>query len=156
MTKPQKHPDDSKFYCGARRCRKSAWQTPEYLTEDDWKNTRDAVSALKADDLPTFNRILRRPGFHEVFFNRVIAWPEGARYYTQSSNPRTYFKSMQSSELPRLLIALAEHDKQMGLPRVSPPQPDRLHAAPAVQQAQRLMKVKQSTPRHRPPTSIPK
>ena len=123
--KIKKHKDDSSFYCGEKRCRKSAWLTPEYLTPDDWKNTRDAVAALNAKDMSAFNTILRRPGYKEAFFYRVIAWPEGARYYYQAHKPINYFNMIVQHVLPKLKLAMAEHDKVLNTPR--PPQPDRLY-----------------------------
>ncbi len=69
---------DHPFYCYKKQCRKTAWETPEYLTVGDL--------AL----LERLEGVQTEAEFHELayasretaegFFYRVIGWPEGVRY----------------------------------------------------------------------------
>jgi hypothetical protein len=34
--KKEKTKNDHPFYCKVKCCRKSAWETPEHMTADDW------------------------------------------------------------------------------------------------------------------------
>lgn len=75
MTK-NNHP----FYCFKKNCRKTAWDTPEYLTNIDWANLRDVIKIIKKKDFNDFwSFVVLAPGSKD-FFNRVLGWPEGWVY----------------------------------------------------------------------------
>jgi hypothetical protein len=93
MAKIKYHP----FFCHKVGCRKSIKDTPEYLkNEIDIKFLRRIFILFKTDDRSNFNDLLRestgkitesnfKEEVRDLFFNRVIAWPEGKRYYAGAS-----------------------------------------------------------------------
>lgn len=118
MSKTKFHP----FFCYKKQCRKTAWETPEYLTESDWQFVEELIKALEAKDKAAFDKILyfRPKGYPHVkegyedrdyiFFNRVMGWPEGKGYYCRmSSDNHTYFNGFFTHELPNLKKALDNH-----------------------------------------------
>lgn len=105
LTKAQKnHP----FYCFKRGCRKSAWETPEYLTEADWDFTRKVVEILKSgtpDDL--YEALRSDAGQARRFFDVILGWPEGFSYCLERSYvEKTAFEGMRRHELDKLEMAL--------------------------------------------------
>lgn len=66
------------FFCKEKRCRKSAWETPECLKAADWS----LIGEIRhAPTLEAFTKIVYRDSeAASAFFNRVIGWPEGERY----------------------------------------------------------------------------
>jgi hypothetical protein len=83
-TKKTEHP----FYCDKKKCRKTAWGTPEYLTEDDWKAVKEFVDIAETKDADkAFNFIWNLKNLKDTqsFFNRVLGWPEGYTYCQSKS-----------------------------------------------------------------------
>ena len=79
------------FYCSAKGCRKTALDTPEYLTPADWLMVDGVIPALEAGDQVAFDAALRA-GDERAFFNRVIGWPEGISYYLGGSEAGRKFQ----------------------------------------------------------------
>ncbi len=70
------------FFCHKKKTRKTAWNTPEYLTEKDWKDLENVIQLSESNNLNGFNRFVN--GDSRDFFYRVIGWPEGYRYCRES------------------------------------------------------------------------
>lgn len=70
--------DDHPFFCRKKQCRKTAWETPEYLTAADLKllEELDGVGSEGRFHDVVFSSAARAEGF----FYRVIGWPEGLSY----------------------------------------------------------------------------
>ena len=102
-TKREDHP----FYCYAKNCQKSAWATPEFLSEQDWSIVEAMIGALEAGDEPRLLAVVR-PNAEAVFY-RIMAWPEGRQYYAWGSEAARafYFPGFVLRELPKLRTALA-------------------------------------------------
>lgn len=70
------------FYDHKKKCRKTAWQTPEHLTPEDRQTLAALVNVLTANEPGGLAGLLRtlpetaRAGL----FNRVLGWPEGSHY----------------------------------------------------------------------------
>lgn len=81
----------NRFYCARKRCRKTAWETPEYLTQADWKFLKSLLPDIQCLNPAALWQTL---WFHHNFlltrdfFDRVMGWPEGY-VYCQDFN---YFK----------------------------------------------------------------
>lgn len=89
MTKEKFHP----FFSYNRNCRKTAWETPEYLTLLDYDYIQDVIPLLEANKIEELRDYMfptifdgdidsrrTRQEQTEDFFNRVIGWPEGHSY----------------------------------------------------------------------------
>jgi len=78
-----KHKDDSSFYCGEKRCRKTAWDTPEYMTDDDWSFCEQVIELLDKGTAEELYKILwdrENADKTKRFFNQCMGWPEGWVY----------------------------------------------------------------------------
>jgi hypothetical protein len=72
---------DSTFYCDKKKCRKTAWNTPEYLTEDDWVFLVTMIRLLETDDANKIHKAIFNNKVNSFnFFHRVLGWPEGHSY----------------------------------------------------------------------------
>lgn len=73
------------FYCQKKKCRKTAWDTPEYLTAEDWDLSKKVLTAKTGLDyaMILLEAFLDRTA--EGFFNRVLGWPEGFHYCRSAS-----------------------------------------------------------------------
>jgi hypothetical protein len=72
---------DNDFYCEKKKCRKTAWDTPEYLTEDDWAFLIKMIGWLKSNNADKiYEAIFNDRTNAKNFFYRVIGWPEGYSY----------------------------------------------------------------------------
>ncbi|MCK9154510.1 MAG: hypothetical protein M0P12_00200 [Paludibacteraceae bacterium] len=80
MKKEKFHP----FFSYSKGCRKTAWETPEYLTEEDWVFLAGLIPFLESDDIGGARNYLFPLGENwnltEDFFNHTIGWPEGYSY----------------------------------------------------------------------------
>lgn len=101
----------SPFYCHKKNCRKTAWETPEYLTEEDWKMVRGALAALEAGDLDAF--LLAIKPDPDSFFDRILGWPEGYQYMWRGTSKAQifHFSCLKKHEEARLRNSLASHSK---------------------------------------------
>lgn len=76
-TRQKNHP----FYCYKKNCRKTAWQTPEYLNKEDWEFLRQILPLININKGEEFYNFLYADiNKAEIFFNRIIGWPEGFNY----------------------------------------------------------------------------
>lgn len=94
MSKAKFHP----FFCSIKGCRKNIKDTPEYLdNKKDADRLHSILHYLRENDRTGFNKYLNsftenitERGFKEtaseMFFYRVIGWPEGNRYYNEASD----------------------------------------------------------------------
>lgn len=116
---------DHPFFCHNKRCRKTAWDTPEYLTIEDWEQVGKYIEYLEANCKEAFDSVLYfRPSTRLVplpedyeerdfaFFNRIIGWPEGQRYYKNASSD-FYFKMIARKDLPLLKKAVGENKEMI-------------------------------------------
>ncbi|MBK6616538.1 hypothetical protein [Ottowia sp.] len=89
--KPAPHP----FYCHVKKTRKSAWETPEYLTAVDKELIQRLHTVTTGSE---FNAIVyeqgtpreKRLGLDESFFWRIVGWPEGMSYMRTSETYRDW------------------------------------------------------------------
>ena len=72
--KAEEHP----FFCHKKKCRKTAWETPEYLTQADLRllERLDGVDTEEEFSRVVFGSMEDARGF----FHRTIGWPEGLSY----------------------------------------------------------------------------
>ena len=76
MAKKNDHP----FFCHKHHTRKTAWDTPEYLTDADWALAHKMVSVTNGLDYAVSIFEAFENGTAEGYFNRVLGWPEGFHY----------------------------------------------------------------------------
>ena len=96
------------FYCYKKKCRKSAWDTPEYLSDEDWEFVRKAV-LLDVEQLFEMLWMKENAKLCEAFFYKVLGWPEGLTYcrnYGYWQN--TAFPALEKHEFLRLRKLLSE------------------------------------------------
>ena len=102
----------SSFFDYKKNCRKSAWATPEHLSDEDWAFTRAVVKELEGgtpDSL--FALIWEDYGHAMAFFNRILGWPEGLVYCQELSYVhKCAFAGLQRHDLPRLKEAIAKNN----------------------------------------------
>ena len=88
MEKP-KQDHVAPFYCPVKRCRKSAWETPEHLLPSDLKllaelSLVETVDQFTAVVYETEVPQAKRKGHREAYFWRICGWPEGLHYMQDS------------------------------------------------------------------------
>jgi hypothetical protein len=92
MNKNKFHP----FFCHIKGCRKNIKHTPEYLDNRvDANYLHSILHYLKWNDREGFNKYIKESKINtsteeketvsEMFFYRVVGWPEGNRYYAEAS-----------------------------------------------------------------------
>jgi hypothetical protein len=85
------------FFCEIKCCRKNIKDTPEYINNrSDVNYLHSILHYLKWNDREGFNKYLKESKINiltgeketisEMFFYRVIGWPEGNRYYNNASD----------------------------------------------------------------------
>ena len=95
---------ENPFFCAKKKCRKTAWDTPEYMTEEDWDFLEKVITVLETGTPKKFsNLVWKDHGRGKDFFNRVIGWPEGYVYcqnldYCES----TAFRGLKKHDLPKM------------------------------------------------------
>lgn len=78
------------FYCHKKNCRKTVWETPEYLSKEDWDFAKEVVKylSMKSDEGRTklYDFLWDRKNLKltKDFFNHTIGWPEGFVYCQDS------------------------------------------------------------------------
>lgn len=101
-----KHP----FYCTKKKCRKTAWDTPEYLTNEDWEVSKRVLTAKTGLDLAMILLEAFMNHTAEGFFNRVLGWPEGYHYCRSASFiERSMWPGFVQLERPKLQAAVEAH-----------------------------------------------
>jgi len=115
----------SSFYCYKKQCRKTIWDTPEYINKADRKVIARLIECLEKPDFngyEAFNKILNSANkvskvtgkvterVYQMFFDRVIGWPEGVRYYMRGSESyrSSYYNLLQEETLKKIKIALKQ------------------------------------------------
>lgn len=98
----------SPFYCYKKMCRKTAWDTPEYMTEQDWVTLRKFRDIIASKNLKAFMALLDDQTEWASFFHHMVGWPEGRSYcqdwdYTR----RTFLANASGHLLPNIDKALA-------------------------------------------------
>jgi hypothetical protein len=113
----------SSFYCYKKQCRKTLWDTPEYINKADRKVIARLIECLEKPDLngyEAFNKILNSANkvskvtgkvtekVYQMFFDRVVGWPEGVRYYMRGSESyrSSYCNWLQENSLDKIKSAL--------------------------------------------------
>lgn len=99
--------DTHPFYCHKKKCRKTAWDTPEYLTKEDWAELKNIVSLIKNKEITKFYRLAAQ-GKIDFFFNKCIGWPEGKVYCAESLKYVEFvFNSPNMNDIEKLEKCLA-------------------------------------------------
>jgi hypothetical protein len=95
------------FFDKAKGCRKTAWDTPEHLSEKDWQIVGQMIAALEREDELAFHVLVTAS--QDVVFNRILGWPEGRAYYCYGSQTARefYFPGFTGRDLPQLKAAFA-------------------------------------------------
>ncbi|ABM97100.1 hypothetical protein [Methylibium petroleiphilum] len=106
MTKKTEHP----FFCVKKLVRKSAWETPEYLSARDLELARRLVDVSSYDEFASivYERRLTaetRVGNDEAFFYRIVGWPEGMSYMRNAAYGEWAFP-MVRKQIERAAVAL--------------------------------------------------
>lgn len=70
--------NNSPFFCPIKQIRKSAWSTPEYLSDSDWALARAVGGAKSVQEF--HNLVFATDANSEAFFWRIAGWPEGLHY----------------------------------------------------------------------------
>ena len=100
----------SPFYCYKRNCRKTAWDTPEYMTPEDWATLKQFRDAIVSKNLDAFMALTDNREAWSAFFNRMIGWPEGAVCCQDSVFARrTFFPMVSNHMLPKIEQVLQSH-----------------------------------------------
>lgn len=99
-----KKKDDHPFYCWAKQCRKTAWDTPEYITDVDRMMMRQVLVLLNQDDADGLYSLFQsNRKATEDFFNRVIGWPEGFAYCNEMKYVSTTgMRMIMKYDLPKM------------------------------------------------------
>lgn len=97
----------SEFYDDKKKCRKTAWNTPEHLGAADWATVAELIEAIESNDPARLYQLLSGPYARPIFY-RILGWPEGlvhCRIYTYVE--RTALYMLQRHDLQPLKVALA-------------------------------------------------
>ncbi len=98
----------SPFYCYKKMCRKTAWDTPEYMTEQDWVTLRKFRDIIASKNLEAFMALLDDRTGWKNFFNHMVGWPEGEVYCQDWDYARrTFLANASNHMLPKIDKALA-------------------------------------------------
>ena len=106
---------DSPYYCASKGCRKTVWNTPEYLTSEDWDFLKEIVRLAKGGaGQDVFDLLWEPPEKHtEAFFCRVLGWPEGHSYCRNNDYwLQTAFPGITRHSLSKLEKALKKEKAQ--------------------------------------------
>jgi hypothetical protein len=108
--------DDHQFFCTKKRIRKTAWDTPEYLTDDDWALSRKILTAKTGLDFTVAILEAFKNRTAEGFFNRVLGWPEGFHYCRSTSFiENSVWPGFVQHERDKLRISVDQHYEQLDL-----------------------------------------
>ena len=107
MTKKQK---ELPFFCHIKQCRKTAWDTPEYLSKQDWIILRKIYNILICKDLDAFLNLQFETETWNNLFNRMLGWPEGEIYCREYDYVvKTFMPMVSNHMLPNIEKALKNH-----------------------------------------------
>ena len=104
---------DSPFFCYKKNCRKTAWNTPEYLSPEDWAFLDKVVDILEHKDGDTLFEFLWEDYQMGIrFFNHMIGWTEGDVYCRERRYVViTAFPGLVRHDLPKMKQALTSHNE---------------------------------------------
>jgi hypothetical protein len=110
LTKEQKnHP----FFCHIKNCRKTAWDTPEYLSKNDWIFLEIVYNVMVKKDLDSFLSLQDDREMWRNLFNHMLGWPEGMIYCRGYEYVKKCFMpAVGNNMLPNILKALESHRKE--------------------------------------------
>jgi hypothetical protein len=98
----------SPFYCYKKMCRKTAWDTPEYMAEQDWVTLRKFRNIIAAKNLESFMVLQDDQTEWNSFFYHMVGWPEGRTYCQDWDYARkTFLAGVSNHMLPQIDKALA-------------------------------------------------
>lgn len=99
-------PPDHPFYCAKKGLRKTAWDTPEYLSQRDWELAREVAAVKSGEALAAL--VYSTPERTDAYFNRIVGWPEGRTYMRSADFVNdTAWPGFQRHQRPQLLAAIA-------------------------------------------------
>lgn len=105
----EEHP----FYCKKKNCHKTAWNTPEYLTPEDWKYVEYILNIFENGNYLRIYNAFYSDGQTikqtKTFFYRIIGWPEGYVYCHDINYLKGLGGSCLKHDLPLLKEALKNH-----------------------------------------------
>ena len=106
------------FFCLKKRCRKTAWDTPEYLTNNDWVIAQELASVTTGAEYAEVINAAYNNGSAEALFYRVFGWPEGF-HYCKSDRFLTgpAWSGFKQHEQEKLQASVSKHFKYCGKPR---------------------------------------
>ncbi len=103
----------NRFYCAKKMCRKTAWDTPEYMEKADWDFLTKLIPRLEVGNAEKVHNLFLK---HIIvgtttadFFDRVIGWPEGFVYCADIQYFKTTGIGCLQKQLPLLKGALGLH-----------------------------------------------
>ncbi len=112
---------DHPFFCMKRNCQKTAWDTPEYLTKEDWDFLKKIVDVLEQakdnNDCSGFHKLLFGRGHNDdltkAFFYRVMGWAEGYSYCHENGRylELTAFPIIRNRHFLKFKEALKNHEE---------------------------------------------
>ncbi len=105
------------FFCFKTNRRKTAWDTPEYLTPDDWqflkqfiRNIKLAIRLCDSNIIWEFFWLHKTPQLVQNFFNHTLGWPEGYQYcHDLAYLEKSAIPGWIRHDLTRLKAALDRH-----------------------------------------------
>jgi len=103
--------EDHPFYCHKKNRLKTACDTPEYLTNQDWSNLKRVIKILQNNDAEALNFFVKNNINAVHFFDRIVGWPEGYIYcFEFSFCEKTGLQAIKKS-LPLMLKSLKNRPK---------------------------------------------
>lgn len=101
------------FFCKKKQCRKTAWVTPEYMSQNDWLFLKQIIDILENGTAIQLYDLLwdkQNQTLTKNFFNHTIGWPEGHTYCLEESYVvKTAFAGLKTHDLPLLKNAYADY-----------------------------------------------
>lgn len=87
----------SPFFCPKKQIRKSAWSTPECLSESDWALARSLAKKTSAKEF--HDLAFATEANSEAFFWRIAGWPEGRHYMRSISYAENAWPHFSTNEI---------------------------------------------------------
>jgi len=100
------------FYSYSKQCRKTAYDTPEYLNENDKVTLTELIHCLQTNDISRFHALARGNNNQGLFW-RILGWPEGLNYcYDYEFCVLSAMPGLIRHELPKLLAGVPVYTNQ--------------------------------------------
>ena len=101
---------ESPFFCYRKMCRKTAWDTPEYMSKEDWDFLQQVYDILLKKDVGAFIALQSDPIKWKALFNRMLGWPEGDGYCLKYDYVvKAFMPGVGKHMLPDIKMALGRH-----------------------------------------------